>query len=207
MKIPIENIIVPENRREIDTEKVVQLAESIQCVGLLNPISVTKDHRLVAGVHRLEAVKLQGEKESDVSYIDGDDLHLELAEIDENLVRNELHYIDRADALSRRKAIYETLHPMTKHGKRNGQTPKTAESAVLETSFAADTYTIREDVQLADDLIPDSEITIARNTSRGFKLPVKDVRDNLLMVEEYVFPVSDDDSPPKPFINSEVKPS
>ena len=35
------------------------------------------------------------------------------------------------------------------------------------------------------------EITIARNTSRGFKLPVKDVRDNLWMAEEYCFPVSE----------------
>jgi hypothetical protein len=37
------------------------------------------------------------------------------------------------------------------------------------------------------------EITIARNTSRGFKLPVKDVRDNLWMAEEHVFPISGDD--------------
>jgi hypothetical protein len=34
------------------------------------------------------------------------------------------------------------------------------------------------------------EITIARNTSRGFKLPIQDVRENLWMAEEYVFPVS-----------------
>lgn len=35
------------------------------------------------------------------------------------------------------------------------------------------------------------EITIARNTSRGFKLPVKDVRENLWMAEEYCFSVSE----------------
>ncbi|MDR1140392.1 MAG: hypothetical protein LBL62_01780 [Planctomycetaceae bacterium] len=35
------------------------------------------------------------------------------------------------------------------------------------------------------------EIIISRNTSRGFKLPVKDVRENLWMAEEYSFPVSE----------------
>ncbi|MDR1492034.1 MAG: hypothetical protein LBT05_04855 [Planctomycetaceae bacterium] len=31
-------------------------------------------------------------------------------------------------------------------------------------------------------------ITIARETSRGFKLPIADVRENLWMAEEFVFP-------------------
>ena len=31
-------------------------------------------------------------------------------------------------------------------------------------------------------------ITIRRNTSQGFKLPITDVRENLWMIEEYVFP-------------------
>jgi len=34
-------------------------------------------------------------------------------------------------------------------------------------------------------------ITIARNTSQGFKLPVEDVRENLWMAEEYVFQESE----------------
>jgi N6-adenosine-specific RNA methylase IME4 len=165
MKIPIESIIVPKNRRKIDMEKVNQLAESIRELGLLNPIIITKNNRLVAGLHRLEAFKLCGEKEIDISHFEGDDLHLELAEIDENLVRNELHYIDRADILLRRKSIYETLYPQTKRGAMNQHRKKvlTAESAVSKTSFATDTSiktgvaerTIRVEVQLAQDLIPE----------------------------------------------------
>jgi len=34
-------------------------------------------------------------------------------------------------------------------------------------------------------------MTIRRNTSQGFKLPVQDVRENLWMIEEYVFPNTD----------------
>lgn len=35
------------------------------------------------------------------------------------------------------------------------------------------------------------EITIMRQTSRGFKLPIAHVRENLWMAEEYVFPKDD----------------
>jgi len=40
----------------------------------------------------------------------------ELAEIDENLIRNEIFYLDQDDMYKRRKEIYELLHPETKNG-------------------------------------------------------------------------------------------
>ena len=40
----------------------------------------------------------------------------ELAEIDENLVRGKQAPAQEASAIFRRKAIYEELHPETKHG-------------------------------------------------------------------------------------------
>jgi N6-adenosine-specific RNA methylase IME4 len=179
VKILIESIFVPENRRKIDMEKVRQLAESIQELGLLNPIIITKTNRLVAGLHRLEAFKLCGEREIDISYFEGDDLHLELAEIDENLVRNELHYIDRADILLRRKNIYETLYPKTKRGAMNQYRKKvlTANVAVSTPSFTNDTATktgvsertIYAEVQLAHHLIPEVKKVI-----RSTDIPKRD---------------------------------
>ncbi len=42
---------------------------------------------------------------------------------------------DQFEVLSRRKSIYETVHPMVKRGMRNGQTAKTTDSASLEAPF------------------------------------------------------------------------
>jgi hypothetical protein len=44
------------------------------------------------------------------------DLHAEQAEIYENLIHCNLTPAHEAAAISRRKAIYEVLHPETKHG-------------------------------------------------------------------------------------------
>lgn len=72
--------------------------------------------RTGAGRHRLEAARRLGWQEIDCIYVDFDDLHAELAEIDENLIRCNLTPAQEAAAVSRRKAIYEELHPETKAG-------------------------------------------------------------------------------------------
>lgn len=116
MLVPIHEIKVNSGRRMVDTEYVQELAYSIQEVGLLNPITLDKEKTLIAGLHRLEAVKLLEwtEIESTISSLEG--LKAELAEIDENFVRCDLSTLEFADLLSRRKEIYEALHPETKAG-------------------------------------------------------------------------------------------
>ena len=90
MKIAINKITVGQGRRAVVPEKVRDLAESIKVLGLLNPITVTPNHKLIAGLHRLEAVKMMSWDEVDVNVLDLDSLVAELAEIDENLIRNDL---------------------------------------------------------------------------------------------------------------------
>jgi hypothetical protein len=43
--------------------------------------------------------------------MDYDNLHAEMAEIDENIVKNELTVLENAEQLKRRKDIYEIIHP------------------------------------------------------------------------------------------------
>ena len=116
VKIQIFQIKVNDGRRGISQEAVHELADSISKVGLLNPITVDQDYKLIAGLHRLEAAKLLGWKEIECNVSSLEGLMAELAEIDENFVRKGLSDIERGDLLMRRKEIYETLHPETKKG-------------------------------------------------------------------------------------------
>lgn len=124
-RIPIDRIEVGTHRRPL--RGVKELAASIEEVGLLNPITVRMDgpcnYRLVAGYHRLEACKAIGWLEIDATIVDLNDLEAELAEIDENLVRQDLTVPQRIAEGLRRKDVWEAIYPETKRG---GDRTKTA---------------------------------------------------------------------------------
>lgn len=65
LPVPLAEIYVPVKTREtLDTAKVAVLAESIMEKGLETPIQVRRDkdrYVLVAGLHRLEALRALGE--------------------------------------------------------------------------------------------------------------------------------------------------
>ena len=140
MRVRISSIKINPGRREAEPKAVEELARSIAAVGLLNPITLDQHNTLVAGLHRLEAAKLLGWTEIECTAIGMNTVQAELAEIDENIVRTKLNRQELCEQLLRRKEIYETLHPETRHGMRNGQTAKNTNLATLETkSFAEDT--------------------------------------------------------------------
>ena len=114
MLVPISKITVNPGRREALPGDVKELADSIAEVGLINPIMVDQSHTLIAGLHRLEAMKLLGRTEIECTVSDLDGLQVALAEIDENFVRKDLSDDEFRELLLRRKEIYESLHPETK---------------------------------------------------------------------------------------------
>ena len=121
-----EIIVSSARKRQLVAEKVQELAESIKELGLLQPIVVTKDKKLIAGFHRLEACKLLGWQEINCIIREYDELEAELAEIDENLIRAELTVLERAEHLRRRKEIYEAKHPEARRP-QGGRRPKNSE--------------------------------------------------------------------------------
>ncbi len=175
MQIQILQIKVSDNRLGADREAVQKLADSISKVGLLNPITVDQEYTLIAGLHRLEAVKLLSWTEiaCTVSSLDG--LQAELAEIDENLIRHELDVVDESDQLARRKEIYEALYPQTKRGAKNQYTRNldvlTDTVTVSKKSFVDDTAetmkvsprTVSRKIQLAKNLSPDAKQVVKKN--------------------------------------------
>ena len=116
MKIRINDIKVNPGRRGTLEKDVDELAASIMEIGLLNPITLAEDHTLIAGLHRLEAVKLLGWTEVECSITGLNGLSAELAELDENFARANLSPLELGELLARRKDIYESLYPETKAG-------------------------------------------------------------------------------------------
>ena len=172
--------ITINHRRPASQEKISQLYDSIQQVGLLNPITVTDWGVLVAGLHRLEACKKLGWIEIPCTVIHEEDA--EMAEIDENLIRNELNAQERIELLARRKAIYEERHPETKHGGDRKSDEIKRQNPPLD-SFVADTAaktgiserTIREEIQIAKSITPEVK-EIIRDT------PTADRKTDLLQL-------------------------
>jgi len=169
MQMKISEIKINPGRRDTQQRNVEELARSIAAVGLMNPITVTQDNTLIAGLHRLEAVKLLGWTEIECVVSEADGLQAELAEIDENFVRAGLSHRELGDLLLRRKELYEAIHPETRQGQRNGQTAKNDNLTVLAAKpFSEDTAdklgiskrTVERLVPTAAHLTPEAKKTI-----------------------------------------------
>jgi len=176
-ELPIDAIQIGK-RRPADPEKVQWLARSILETGLLQPIGVTPDMRLVWGLHRLEACKALGWERIPAVIHDLDDLHAELAEIDENLMRTDLGAIELGEALVRRKEIYEQLYPETRHGgDRKSKAAKSSGNNCHLIAFAEDTAqkmgksarTVRQYMKAAERIPHDLRKQL-RNTDVGKKI-------------------------------------
>lgn len=161
MKLTIETITIKQGRRAVDESKVRELSQSMAEIGLINPITVTQDKTLITGAHRLAAAKLLGwtEIEATVSELDG--LRAELAEIDENLMRNELHYIDQGNAIKRRDELLREAGIRAQRGRPD----KCAESAYLTTPQLAKNIGIsprvfHENKQIATNVLPEAQEAI-----------------------------------------------
>ena len=184
VKIKLREIQLSKSRPTIP-ETVNALAESMREIGLLNPVIVkpgviydgaimVQGYRAVAGNHRISAARALGWDEIDAFVDDGEELKLELAEIDENLLRAELTPAQRAAAVARRKEIWEAIHPETAI-RRN---PAKGKPPVPEASFATDTERAtgedqrrtREHLRRAEALGPDLHAIIGTSLDKGVEL-------------------------------------
>ena len=185
LKIAITDVIKPVQRKwRLSEEKIAQISLSIQSLGLLQPVVLTKDNMLIAGLHRLEACKRLGWQEIECVVKEYDELDAELAEIDENLIRAELTVLERAEHLKRRKELYEAKWPEAKATNQGGAfrgNQHVVTEIISPTSFATDTAaktgvtarTIRQEVQLAANIADDVKEMI-----RG--TPTENHKDNLI---------------------------
>ncbi len=153
--IGVADIVVSRDRmRKLRSEKVTEIAESVAAQGLLQPIVLrprgSASYWLVAGHHRLEAVRQCGHDRIRAVILDGLDAdEALLAEIDENLVmRADLSPAERALHIGRRKELYERLHPETRHGATGRRGRKDAKFASFTNTTARATKQSKRKVAL-----------------------------------------------------------
>lgn len=122
--VPVASIIVTDRKRELSDARVTVLADSIKNLGLLQPVIITKDYHLIAGLHRTGAFKKLGIEKIPAIFKEYETIDAELAEIDENLVRFELTDMERSIQYKRRKEIYEYKFPQTLDNKKREELRK-----------------------------------------------------------------------------------
>lgn len=166
-ELPIVLIDPRADARAVDPAAVEALAESIAAVGLINPIRVRASGErweVIAGRHRLAACQALGLVDINAVVVTDDDLHAELAMIDENLCRVDLTPSERARQTARRKAIYLSIHPQTAEKVAGALGSNIARGRATDSlpvaSFAADTA-----AKSGRD-----ERTIRRDAERGTKV-------------------------------------
>ena len=104
LRIPIDTIRPSpyQPRRTFPEESIAGLAQSIQHQGLLSPLLVRRvdmdRFELIAGERRLRALKLLGRTQAEVIVLSAYDCDCALISLIENLQREDLHYLDAAEA-------------------------------------------------------------------------------------------------------------
>jgi N6-adenosine-specific RNA methylase IME4 len=194
--VAISAVEVGDRHRSLDLTACRSLAASILEIGLLNPITLTKSRVLVSGLHRLRACESLGWQQIPAVVLGLDELHAELAEIDENLVRNELTALERGDQMLRRKEIYLALHPETKPVTERGGPGRghktTADSAPVSASFVTDAASksgasarsVEVEVQYAAAIKPAVKALIRAEVKRPGHTPVADNKSALIAIAQ-----------------------
>lgn len=101
-----------EGRQRRDLGDLEELSDSLSRLGLINPITITRDCQLVAGERRLEAARRLGWSHIACQYIDElDPRELQAIELEENIKRLELPWVDRCKAIVAYHDLYATDNP------------------------------------------------------------------------------------------------
>jgi ParB family chromosome partitioning protein len=113
--LDINSIIVQDRQRSLDQAHVDSLAESMKSLGLIQPLVINQEKRLIAGGHRLAAGLKLGWTEIDVVYRETmSEEELQELELTENVKRADLKWTEKVCAiakihsLKRRKAALDS---------------------------------------------------------------------------------------------------
>ena len=178
-QVPVAAVSVEERMRQVDEVKVLELMQSYEEVGVINPISVDEELVLIAGAHRLEAAKNLGWETIEAKVFNEDDLTKKLIEISENLFRNELCYVGAAEHIQERERILQSLGKRRERGSNQyaeDEDRLTTDELAERIGVSNKTYRLRRQV---GELPPE-----VRNALRGTEYARKSINDLLNLTRQ-----------------------
>jgi ParB-like chromosome segregation protein Spo0J len=167
-RIPIDLIAVGDRDR-IDFGGLDSLANSLEAVGMLHPVVVTEDHRLIAGQRRIAAAVSLGWTTVPI-VVAGISTVEELlrAEADENECRKALSPLEAARARERRAKV---LAPLAEEREKAGRPspklgegdPRTAKLAAAGTGYSGSTL---DKIDVIREAAEEGTATVKRGRKR-----------------------------------------
>lgn len=120
LMIPVNEIRPnPEQQRRVYSyERLMELAQSIGEVGLLNPVTITLDDGkpvLVAGERRLRAARIAGMSEIPCIAVEADRPQAALLTLIENLQREDINCFEEAEGIRRLIEVYGMTQEEASH--------------------------------------------------------------------------------------------
>lgn len=144
--IPLSNIQVLDDDRQRKTLSGIEdLMSSIERIGLLNPLILDSENRLIAGRRRFEALKRLGRTSVPIRRFDDlDTATRQLIELDENLRRVDLPWQETAMAISR-------LHTLKAADSPTWSQRDTAEFTGLSDTFISNSVAVGAALSRGDE--------------------------------------------------------
>lgn len=166
--VDLKDIIIDHRKRELSDARALVMSKSVEEIGLLQPIVLTRDLHLIAGRHRVSAFQILGRQDIPAIIKDFTALDVELAEIDENLCRFDLTDAERSMQVTRRKELYGLKYPQTLDNKKRAELRKKWEDEGKPTNDPTIPNFDSEDAQRDDvkSFIKDTAEKSGRSTSQ-----------------------------------------
>jgi DNA modification methylase len=110
--VSIEQITVPDKRFRPVTGRAEGIAESMLKFGQLQPIIIDSQYNLVDGLHRLEAVRMNGQTHIDCVFKEeADPIFLREVELEVNIMREEMTWQEKQAAIAELHSLKSDADP------------------------------------------------------------------------------------------------
>jgi len=152
-------------RKDLDPQKIKELAESIRDRGLIHPPVIDREtHQLLTGERRLEAHKVLGYDQICVQFVDElSDEEQHLLELEENIKRLDLTWQEETEAVAR----FHKIKAQTEEGWTQN---KTAEHLGIAQSYVAKQLMVQEAVEAGvEDVVEAPKFSTAANFAQRRK--------------------------------------